>query len=90
MKGAVRKPELLKMVPLSESNITALEKAGEFPKRFPLTARAVAWNRDEIEAWLDERQRNPDAVKVDESVKAKFANNPNHQKAAQRSMQMAG
>lgn len=91
MKGAIRKPELLKIVPLSESNITALEKAGEFPKRFPLTGRTVAWNLDEVEAWLDQRQQNPEAVQVDESIKAKFANNRNHRKAAQRgTMQMAG
>lgn len=91
MKGAIRKSELLKMVPLSESNITALEKEGKFPKRFPLTNRTVSWNIDEVEAWLDERQQNPDAVKVDESLKAKFANNRHHQKAAQRAaVQMAG
>lgn len=53
------------MVPMSESQITKLEKAGEFPQRFALTNRTVAWNLDEVEAWLDEQQakntgRTPD------------------------------
>lgn len=53
------------MVPMSESQITKLEKAGEFPQRFALTNRTVAWNLDEVEASLDEQQakntgRTPD------------------------------
>lgn len=58
MRAAVRKNELIKIVPLSFYAIDKLEKAGEFPKRFPLTERVVAWNRDEVEAWLDARQQN--------------------------------
>lgn len=65
MKAAIRKTQLLAMVPMSESQITKLEKAGEFPKRFALTNRTVAWNLDEVEAWLDKQQadntgRTPD------------------------------
>nr|AXH01862.1 Transcriptional regulator [Serratia marcescens]AXH02085.1 Transcriptional regulator [Serratia marcescens]AXH02494.1 Transcriptional regulator [Serratia marcescens]AXH02759.1 Transcriptional regulator [Serratia marcescens] len=50
---------------MSESQITKLEKAGEFPQRFALTNRTVAWNLDEVEAWLDKQQaentgRTPD------------------------------
>lgn len=56
MKAAVDKKELLKMVPLSWYTINALEKAGEFPKRFAITEGRVAWNSDEVEVWLDERQ----------------------------------
>ncbi len=85
MKGAIRKEKLLEMVPLSEYTIDKLEAAGEFPKRFPLTSRAVAWNRDEVEAWLDSRQCNPGAVDRDPSLSAKFKANPNHQKRGARS-----
>ncbi|BEM00835.1 AlpA family phage regulatory protein [Serratia bockelmannii] len=65
MKAAIRKPQLLAMVPMSESQITKLEKAGDFPQRFALTNRTVAWNLDEVEAWLDKQQaentgRTPD------------------------------
>lgn len=58
MKGAIDKKELLKKVPLSWYTINALEKAGEFPKRFAITPGRVAWNGDEVEAWLDARQES--------------------------------
>lgn len=86
MKGAIRKEQLLDMVPVSEFTINKLEAAGEFPKRFLLTSRAVAWNRDEVEAWLDNRQKNP--AEADPSLAAKFEANPNHQKRS--TMRMAG
>ncbi|CAI1756190.1 MULTISPECIES: helix-turn-helix transcriptional regulator [Serratia] len=56
MKAAIGKQQLLAMVPLSWSTINALEKAGEFPKRFAITESRVAWNSDEVEVWLDSRQ----------------------------------
>lgn len=67
MKAAIRKQQLLAMVPMSESQITKLEKSGDFPKRFALTNRTVAWNLDEVEAWLDKQQaentgRTPDHI----------------------------
>lgn len=68
MKAAIRKSELVKLVPLSFYAIDKLEKTGDFPKRFPLTERVVAWNRDEVEAWLDARQNNPDNIKRDKGM----------------------
>ncbi|WP_308563948.1 AlpA family phage regulatory protein [uncultured Klebsiella sp.] len=65
MRAAVRKSELVKIVPLSFYAIDKLEKAGEFPRRFPLTERVVAWNRDEVEAWLDARQQNSGTITRD-------------------------
>ncbi|OZU99292.1 helix-turn-helix transcriptional regulator [Enterobacter roggenkampii] len=65
MPAAVRKEELIKVVPLSFYDIDKLEKDGYFPKRFSLTPRVVAWNRDEVEAWLDARQQNPDLIERD-------------------------
>ncbi|EHC2234586.1 AlpA family phage regulatory protein [Escherichia coli] len=58
MKIAIRKNVLLQMVPLSESTIYALEQKGLFPKRFALTKRAVAWDKEEVECWLKARQEN--------------------------------
>lgn len=58
MKIAIRKNVLLQMVPLSESTIYALEQKGLFPKRFALTKRAVAWDKEEVERWLKARQEN--------------------------------
>lgn len=56
MKGAIGKKDLMKMVPVSMSTIDSLEKRGEFPKRWFITDKRAAWNRDEVEQWLDERQ----------------------------------
>ena len=57
MKGALGKKELLAVVPLSWSTIDRMERAGEFPKRWYITDKRCAWNRDEVERWLDERQQ---------------------------------
>lgn len=65
MRAALRKEELIKLVLLSFYAIDKLEKDGDFPKRFSLTPRVVAWNRDEVEAWLDARQQNPDLIERD-------------------------
>lgn len=56
MKGALNKDQLVEKTSLSMSTIDALEAAGEFPKRFYITARRVTWNEDEVERWLDKRQ----------------------------------
>ncbi|CAI1778806.1 helix-turn-helix transcriptional regulator [Serratia proteamaculans] len=56
MKAAIGKQQLLAIVPLSWYIINALEKAGEFPNRFAIIESCVAWNSDEVEVWLDERQ----------------------------------
>lgn len=58
MKGALGKKELLAVVPVSMSTIDRMEKNGEFPKRFWITDKRCAWNSEEIERWLDERQQN--------------------------------
>ena len=74
MKAAIRKPQLLAMVPMSESQITKLEKAGEFPQRFALTNRTVAWNKDEVEAWLDKQQAENTGRTPDYSLTSASAN----------------
>lgn len=56
MKRALGKKELLAVVPLSMSTIEKLEKEGNFPRRWFITDKRCAWNADEVEAWLDERQ----------------------------------
>lgn len=56
MKGAMGKKELLAVVPLSWSTIDRLEAAGDFPSRFWITDRRCAWNSEEVERWLDQRQ----------------------------------
>lgn len=53
---AIRREELLEIVQLSESTIYHLEKSGRFPKRFALTSRCVAWDYDEVIAWLQAKK----------------------------------
>lgn len=45
---------LLEIVPLSRRTILDMEKRGEFPKRFVLTARRVAWDLAEVEQWMED------------------------------------
>ena len=52
----IKKPELHQMVPLADSTIWEMERRGEFPRRFNLTPRCVAWSFDEVQAWLAARR----------------------------------
>jgi len=40
---------------LSKSGIYARMAAGEFPKSFPLSGRAVAWRETEVAAWQEKQ-----------------------------------
>jgi predicted DNA-binding transcriptional regulator AlpA len=59
---AIRRPELRKIVPLSDTTIYEMEQRGEFPRRFYLTPRCAVWNLAEVEAWITERRRHCDAA----------------------------
>lgn len=48
----IRRDELRNIVPLSDSTIYEMEKAGAFPRRFAITPRCVVWDYDEVIAWL--------------------------------------
>lgn len=56
-KQLIRRDELRRIVPLSDTTIYELEQRGAFPKRLFLTSRCVAWDLGEIEAWIEERRR---------------------------------
>lgn len=55
-KVLINRKQLLGMVPLSERTILDMEKRGEFPRRFAITPRLVAWDLREIEKWIEERK----------------------------------
>lgn len=55
-KALINRKRLLNIVPLSERTILNMEKRGEFPKRFAITSRAVAWDLQEVEAWMDQQK----------------------------------
>ena len=61
MKRTIRRHQLRAMVPLADTTIYELEKRGDFPRRFRLSARCVVWDQGEVEAWLDERRKESDA-----------------------------
>ena len=54
----VRRRELRRLVPLSDTTIYELECSGQFPRRFRLTPRCVVWDLTEIEAWLVKRRKS--------------------------------
>ncbi|MFC3068423.1 helix-turn-helix transcriptional regulator [Phenylobacterium soli] len=56
VKRVIRRTELRKIVPLSDTTIYELEQRGDFPRRFNLTHRCVVWDLAEVEAWLAERR----------------------------------
>lgn len=52
----IKRRQLLQKVPLCERTILNLEKRGEFPRRFSITSRLVAWDLKEVDAWIAEQQ----------------------------------
>lgn len=65
LRRTIRRSELRLIVPLADSTIYELERRGEFPQRFFLTARCVVWDLVEVETWLRSRRQSGgiDAVK---------------------------
>ena len=57
LRRTIRRSELRQIVPLADSTIYELERRGEFPQRFFLTARCVVWDLAEVMAWLQSRRQ---------------------------------
>jgi prophage regulatory protein len=52
----INRKQLLLMVPMCERTILDMEKRGEFPRRFAVTKRLVAWDLQEVESWISDRK----------------------------------
>lgn len=52
----INRKQLLKIIPLCDRTIYNMEKRGEFPKRFTITMRMVAWDLREVEDWMEARK----------------------------------
>ena len=52
----IKRKQLLQKIPLSERTIFAMEQRGEFPKRFTISSRLVAWDLAEVDAWIETQQ----------------------------------
>ena len=48
-------PQVMEATALSRSSIYAFIKKGNFPPQFRLSERAVGWESDAINQWLEER-----------------------------------
>jgi prophage regulatory protein len=59
IQQTIRRQQLREMVPLADSTIYEMEQRGEFPRRFALSPRCVAWDLGEVEAWLASRRSSP-------------------------------
>lgn len=65
LRRTIRRAELRQLVPLADTTIYDMERRGEFPRRFNLTARCVVWDLAEVEAWIAARRQasNSDQLK---------------------------
>jgi prophage regulatory protein len=51
----LRKPDVRKMVKLSDASIYRREILGEFPKRISLGGKSVGWLKSEVDQWIAQR-----------------------------------
>ena len=57
-----RLPDVTNRLGLCESSIRRLRKTDpDFPSPVQLTKRAIAWRRDEVEAWAEAREQVDEA-----------------------------
>ncbi len=47
--------QVVDLVGLSRTTIWRLERAGQFPRRLQVSAKAVRWNQTEIFEWISSR-----------------------------------
>jgi len=62
MLRLIRLPEVIDRVGLSRSTIYMFMQQGKFPKSIKLGSRAVAWNTEDIDAWIQEKVDQSKAV----------------------------
>lgn len=55
LRQFLRLKRVTELVGYQRSAIYAKIQAGEFPRSYPLGARAVGWLSDEIDQWIDAR-----------------------------------
>jgi prophage regulatory protein len=55
----IRLPEVMDQVGLSRSTIYLYIQKGEFPAPVKLGSRSVAWNSEDIDAWIQEKLGQP-------------------------------
>jgi len=53
MASIIRLPKVTERTGKCRTAIYADMQAGTFPKQIPIGARAVGWDSDEVQAWID-------------------------------------
>lgn len=53
----IRLPEVQQMIGLSRTTIWRAVRSGTFPSPLRVSQNAVAWRRDEIQTWIQQRPR---------------------------------
>lgn len=56
----IRINEVIRIIPLSKSNIYSMIKTGAFPKPINIGGRSVAWNRKDIKQWIEQKIQERD------------------------------
>jgi prophage regulatory protein len=64
LRRLIRRAQLLMMVPYTPQHIWLLEKQNKFPKRIPIGPNSIAWDLDEVRAWIDQKIRARGTYKV--------------------------
>ena len=57
VRRILRRPDVEKKTGFKRSQIYKLMQDGAFPKAIPLSQRALGWDSDEIEAWIEARRQ---------------------------------
>jgi len=52
-----RKSKVLEKIPFSESTLFRRIQEGNFPKPYQLSGRTVGWSAEEVDEWLNSRER---------------------------------
>lgn len=52
----IRYPEVLRRLGLSHYTVWSARSRGEFPTPISLSARRIAWDEADIEAWIETRR----------------------------------
>ena len=47
--------EITKLIPYTLTHLCRLEAKGQFPERIRMGANRIAWVRDEVETWIEDR-----------------------------------
>lgn len=53
----LRTAELIELLPFSRSTLWRLVARNEFPQPLRLSTGVIAWRLDEVERWIEERNR---------------------------------